>query len=114
MSAVSFDDRKAHAMLREQSIETLPEFDILDRHPTSAIFALPTVLLPIRKPTGASVCDIFAVSNDLHDRRTCERFQTADDSHQFHLIVGCVCRSARKFLLGVGLRMSQNAGPTTW
>ena len=113
MPAVSFDDGEAHAMLREQSIQPLPEFDILDRHPTCAVFALPTVLLPIGHPTGAAVGDILAVGDDLDGRRSRERFQPGDDGHHFHLIVGRVRGSTREFFLGAGRSMPQNTAPTT-
>ena len=113
MPAVSFDDREANAMFREQSVEPLPKFDVLDRHPTRAVFAFPTVLLPIGHPTGAAVGDILAVGDDLDGRRARQRLQPGDDGHHLHLIVGRVRGSTREFFFGAGRSMSQNTAPTT-
>lgn len=113
MTAVPFDDREAHAMFREQSIEPLPEFNVLDRHPASAVFALPTILLPIGHPTGAAVGDILAVGDDLDGGRSRKRLQSGDDGHHLHLIVGRVGGATGEFFLGAGSSMSQNTAPTT-
>lgn len=94
------NDGKRDLMSAEQLIQLLPELDILDSRPATAVFSPPSVSLPSRKPFRAALSDVLAVRDDLNPRSASQPLQSFDNCLQLHLIVRRQWQTATELTFG--------------
>ena len=113
VAAVSSDTCVMHVMLCSESVELLPQFDVLYRYPLARTFTtLPVIAFPFGHPFAEALADIHAIGEKFDLATSFECLKPLDNRHQFHAIVRGLHFGTGAFLLLSGTEISEDICPS--
>lgn len=95
------------------SVESFPEFDILDVDQLLSVPPLPAVGFPFRHPFGNSFADVDTVGENFDGAGAFQCRQSLDDGFQFHLVVCRHWQGPRLFNLLAAGEVTKDESPAT-
>ena len=110
---MAFDTGVLDLVPLELSVETFPEFDILDVNQLFPVPPLPAVGFPFRHPLGNPFADVDTVGENLDRAGAFQCRQSLDDGFQFHLVICCHWQGPRLFNLLAAGEVTKDEAPAT-